>query len=100
MKIQQEVRHPAVVLFKAGAGFGMNQREVVPIEIEPVMIGPAQEPGSWCSRVAGSVTDLRTPVAIDPVDEPVVTVRIDARVDKDDGVPELFLYGRSLCAAR
>ena len=83
-----EERHPAL-------RFGVLRHEPVPVQIEPVVVGPPAWPRFHVLPVLAVPRGDRAPVGVDPVDETVPPVRVVVGVQDDHGAIQQAVHGRS-----
>ena len=91
MKVCDHVGVPVMIPFEASRAFGIHPKQEVPVEVKPVMVGPSPGPALIVLDVVLVRNERVSPENVRPVAVPVPSVRIDCRVDKDDGLAqELF----------
>ena len=96
MVVSVEIWFPLVDLCYAPFRFRHLNRQIIPIQIEPVVIGAATGPGLILFQIIRIANQVLTLARVYPTGKAVKAVRIDRGINEDDRLIEKFVYGRPL----
>ena len=93
--VGQHLGAPVVEQRNPAPRFGMLRHEPVPVEVEPVVVGPPARPRRHVLPVLPVPRGDPAPVGVDPVDETVPAVRVVVGVHDNHGAVQQAVHGRS-----
>ncbi len=90
--VGDHVGPPPLVPRDAGLGLGVHQGEPVPVEVEPVVVGPAAGPHLVVLPVQGVGHHGLGPVHVGPPGVPVPAVGVQVGLHEEDAVGQVALH--------
>ena len=94
--IREHIGFPGVVDLDPPPAFGLLQPQPVAVEIKPIVVGAAARPDFAVLSVLGIRNEVFAAVGISPVCKPAEAIRVQHRVEQDDGIGEEAVDGSPL----
>src|SRR5690606_58184 len=92
VKIKYQSRFPSLYFFYSSTAFGMLHCQPIPVQVRPIVIGPASRPCFIELSVLGITVHMIAFVGIDPRSKAINPIGVNRRIKKNDYICQILRY--------